>query len=531
MPEAIISASNHPREPSWLEQPRRHPRMLNQRTLPESTWRPRILAAGAILTVAVVIATLVQSVSLTGADPAASASRAASGRAGGRGHPSRSPVDTRRVDRARTTALASAPPDTLPFPPNHADRATRPGEVPSLYADGLQCSIGCRPYGAEIGWPLAPFHVQHPIRAGLNELRPASLHVGIDIQARNGAAVYAVQPGVASVLAPSGPNARVQVGNYIYWHIKPGVGTGQSVIPFHTVLGTVMSGYGHVALSELGAGQQYVNPLRPGGTVLEPYVDRAPPVIGSPAVATDGQVIVAAYDPQTYVRRTTYLTPVLAPAAIAYRLYDARGTSVSPLEWAFRGSALLPYFERSLIFAPGSHAPGFACFAARPVCVPRWIYRVAGGLAPPLPRAIAPGRYRLTVYAWDWADNTTAVDTTVTMTAPGWRPTGRFPAALLSAPGYFTRSELAPPPPSGGPDSASTPLGLASPSAPASPSASSPSPSPSPSSGGSAHAPPSAPRPPPAAPGQPTGSDTPQRPTTSANPNGSAALLPSTSRR
>jgi hypothetical protein len=512
-----------------------------------------MLAAGAMLAVAAVITTLVQSVSLTGADPAASASRpasaraasrAASARAASRAHPSRSPVNTRRVDRARTTALAGASPaDTLPFPPNHADRATRPGEVPSLYADGLQCSIACRPYGAEIGWPLAPFHVQHPIRAGLNELRPASLHVGVDIQARDGAAVYAVQPGVASVLAPSGANARVQVGNYIYWHIKPSVATGQYVTPFHTVLGTVMSGYGHIAFSELGAVGQYVNPLRPGGTVLEPYVDRAPPVIGSPAIATDGQVVVAAYDPQTDVRRTTYLTPVLAPAAIAYRLYDVRGIAVSPLEWAFRGSALLPYSERSLIFAPGSHAPGFACFATRSVCVPRWIYRVAGGLAPPLPSAIAPGRYRLTVYAWDWADNTTALDTTVTMTPSGWRPIGRFPAVLLSAPGYFTRSELAPPPSSGGPDSAGVPLGPASPPAPASPSASSPpapaspsasSPSassPSASSGASAHAPPSAPGPPPAGPGKPTGSDTPQHPTTSADPNGSAALLPSTPRR
>jgi murein DD-endopeptidase MepM/ murein hydrolase activator NlpD len=527
-PEAIISASDHPREPLWLEQPRRHPRMLDQRTRPAPTWRPRILAAGAILAVGVaVIATLAQSVSLTGADPAASASGGASARVRGRVHPARF-VNSRRVDRARAGALAGqSPADTLPFPPNRADRATRPGEVPSLYADGLRCSTGCRPYGAELGWPLAPFRAQHPIRAGLNELRPASLHVGVDIQARNGAAVYAVQPGVASVLAPSGSNARVQVGNYIYWHIRPSVDTGQYVIPFHTVVGTVMSGYGHMAFSELGAGGQYVNPLRPGGTVLEPYVDRAPPVIGPPAIAAGGQVIVSAYDPQTDVRRTTYLTPVLAPAAIAYRLYDPRGTAVSPLEWAFRGSQLLPYSERSLIFAPGAHAPGFACFATRSVCVPRWIYRVAGGLAPPLPSTIAPGRYRLTVYAWDWADNTTALDTTVTLTASGWRPIGRFPAVLLDAPGYFTQSELAPPPSSGAPDGHRAPLAPSSSSAPSAPSTSA---SPAAPAGTSAHTPPSAPRAP-AVPAQPTGSGTHQRPTAPANPNGSASLLPSTPRR
>jgi hypothetical protein len=252
--------------------------------------------------------------------------------------------------------------------------------------------------------PLAPFHQQHPIRAGLNELRPASLHVGVDIQARDGATVYAIQPGVARVLSPSGPNARVQVGSYIYWHITPAVRTGELARPFETVLGTVMAGYGHVAFSELDAAGEYVNPLRPGGRVLEPYVDAAAPVIGAPAVAADGQVIVPAYSPQTFVRRTTYMTPVLAPAGLSYRLYDSHGTAVTPLEWAFRGTHLLPWAERSLVYAPGTHAPGFACFATRSVCVPRWVYRVAGGLARPLPAALAPGRYRLTIYAWDWAD-------------------------------------------------------------------------------------------------------------------------------
>lgn len=93
--------------------------------------------------------------------------------------PSRSTsVNARRYDRS----LGGAPVDSLPFPPDPADRAPRPGEVPSLYADGLYCSISCRPYGAGIGWPLKPFHRQHPIRAGLNELRPASLHVGLDFR-------------------------------------------------------------------------------------------------------------------------------------------------------------------------------------------------------------------------------------------------------------------------------------------------------------------------------------------------------------
>jgi hypothetical protein len=264
----------------------------------------------------------------------------------------------------------------------------------------------------------------------------------VDIQGRDGAAVYAVQPGVAQVLAPSGPNARVRVGNYIYWHLTPAVRTGELVVPYETVLGTVMTGYGHVAFSELDARGGYVNPLRPAGTVLQPYVDGAAPIIGKPAVSAGGQVTVAAYDPQTLVRKTTYVTPVLAPAAIAYRVYDLDGTAVTPLEWALRGTHLLPFAERSLIYAPGAHAPGYACFATRSVCVPHWIYRIAGGLAPPLPPRLAPGRYRLTIYAWDWADNTTALDTTVTMTGIGWQPIGRFPSVLFHVPGYFDRWEL-----------------------------------------------------------------------------------------
>jgi hypothetical protein len=200
-----------------------------------------------------------------------------------------------------------------------------------------------------------------------------------------------------------------------------------------------MAGYGHIAFSELGPRGQYVNPLRPGGTVLLPHVDQAAPAISPPDVAAGGQVTVAAYDPQSFVKRTTYLTPVLAPAALAYRLYDRAGTPVTPLEWAFRGTDLLRYTERWLIYAPDAHAPGYACFAQRSVCVPRWVYRVAGGLAPPLPPALPAGSYRLTIYAWDWADNVTAADTRVTMTSAGWRPRGRVPGALFHSPGYFLR--------------------------------------------------------------------------------------------
>jgi hypothetical protein len=151
------------------------------------------------------------------------------------------------------------------------------------------------------------------------------------------------------------------------------------------------------------------------------YGNHAAPVIGRPTIASDGEVIAAAYSPQTCVRRTTYTTPVLAPAGMAYRLYDSRGAAVTPLQWAFRGTHLLSWSEHALIYAPSAHAPGYACFATRSVCVPHWVYRVAGGLAPPLPAFLPAGRYRLTIHAWDWVDNVTALDTRVTKDPNGWK--------------------------------------------------------------------------------------------------------------
>ena len=55
------------------------------------------------------------------------------------------------------------------------------------------------PAGARTGWPLEPFHRAHPLRSGLNEWRPANMHIGLDIQALDGTRVYAVQSGRARI--------------------------------------------------------------------------------------------------------------------------------------------------------------------------------------------------------------------------------------------------------------------------------------------------------------------------------------------
>jgi hypothetical protein len=319
-----------------------------------------------------------------------------------------------RIDtRISYTAISDADGlrlDIWPFSISRLQRPVRAADrlVP-YWADGLPCSVGCTAAGAVPGWPLKPFHRQHAIRAGINELRPANFHVGVDIEAKDGEPVYALQSGVAHIRYPRTPDVNVDVGRFYYWHIDPAVGEGQHVVAYRTVLGRVLYGFKHVALSE-GTTADYLNPLRPGGS-LRPYRDTEPPIIGTPHLFADGRVIVGAFDPQSLVEKASYETPVLAPSSLAWRLYDARGRPLTGLEWAMRGSQNYPSSLKRVVFAPGASNPGFACFFHRQRCIPNWVYWLAGGLTPALPLgSLAPGRYRLTVYAWDWAGNTSALD-------------------------------------------------------------------------------------------------------------------------
>lgn len=301
--------------------------------------------------------------------------------------------------------------DIWPFSISPLQRSTTPGDgLTAFWADGLSCSVGCTAPGATPGWPIKPFHQQHVIRAGINELRPANFHVGVDIQAHNFQPVYAIQSGYATIRYPGTGDVNVDVGSFYYWHINPTVSNGQYVVAYKTVIGQVLYGFTHVALSE-GNTSDYLNPLRPGGS-LQPYTDTEPPIIGIPRIFSNGRVIIGSFDPQSFVATGfPYETPVLAPSSLAWRLYDSHGRALTGLEWAMRGSQNYPPGLKPVIFAPGASNPGFGCFFTQRRCIPNWVYWLAGGLTQPLPLGgLRPGRYRLTVYAWDWAGNTSALD-------------------------------------------------------------------------------------------------------------------------
>jgi hypothetical protein len=281
--------------------------------------------------------------------------------------------------------------------------------LPAYWADGLSCSVGCIPSGLVPGWPLRPFHQQHAIRAGINELRPANFHVAVDVEANDYQAVYAINSGYASIRYPGTGDSQVDVGPFDYWHIHPTVSNGQYVVAYKTRIGQVLHGFGHIAVSQ-GPTSDYLNPLRPGGGLL-PYTDTEPPIIGVPRIFSDGRVIVNAFDPQSFIHKLSYLTPVLAPSSLAWRLYNSNGHALTGLEWAMRGSQNYPPGLKPVIFAPGASNPGFECFYTKTICIPNWTYWLAGGLTQPLPLgSLRPGRYRLTVYAWDWKGNTSALD-------------------------------------------------------------------------------------------------------------------------
>ena len=321
------------------------------------------------------------------------------------------PYDPQLYEAVATrVTIRTVSPPTYPFSRSPLER--RPDFSDGLepfWSDGQSCSVGCRPSGAVGGWPLRPFHEQHPLRAGINERRGSGFHLGIDIQAVGMTHVYAIQSGRAHIIQARGGDARVQIGSFIYWHVRGlSMYEGEFIPAYRRAIGIVMPGARHLHLSEVDDSGGYLNPLRPHGRVLAPWEDKEPPVIGRPEVSGDGTVLVSVFDPQSYTAMTGYRTPVLAPAALAYAIFAPNGRPIGPLQWALRGSKVLSNVLEDAVFTPDAHAPGYLCFAFRVICVPHWRYRLAGGLAPRLPAL--SGHYRLTVYAWDWAGNTSARD-------------------------------------------------------------------------------------------------------------------------
>jgi len=191
------------------------------------------------------------------------------------------------------------------------------------------------------GWPVKPFHRQHPVRGGFGDPRIGgrshSFHFGVDVSCPDGTPVYATVTGRAflsprhretvSVIADHGT---IEFG---YWHIEPTIRSGQRVSAYRTVIGKVVGPWGHVHFAERDNGV-YVNPLRPGA--MGPYADTTVPTVRAVTVRSvtgvsrsatvHGRVdlVAEAYDATPIPISGPWHDKPLTPALLRWRLLDGK---------------------------------------------------------------------------------------------------------------------------------------------------------------------------------------------------------------
>jgi hypothetical protein len=194
------------------------------------------------------------------------------------------------------------------------------------------------------GWPVKPFHEQHPIRGFFGDPRfdvdangavRGSFHFGIDIAAADGTPVYATLTGRVAirhrghdVVTIFGAHGRT----FGYWHVVPAVKVGAQVVAYRDLIGYVAPPWAHVHFAEYRHGVP-VNPLRRGA--LAPYRDTTTPVIEGLGVAWRGLAVVphtplhgcvplavAAHDDPTLPLPAPWSTLTAVPALVRWRIDD-----------------------------------------------------------------------------------------------------------------------------------------------------------------------------------------------------------------
>ena len=196
------------------------------------------------------------------------------------------------------------------------------------------------------GWPIKPFHRQHPVRAFFGDPRIGgrshSFHFGVDISCPDGTPVYATITGRAYISPRHTETVSVIAdhGNveFAYWHIEPTIHSGQRVTAYRTVIGKVVASWEHVHFAEHRNGV-YVNPLRPGA--MGPYTDTTVPTVravtvhavnarsvatASRGAAAHGRVdlVAEAYDATSIPISGPWHDKPLTPALLRWRLLDGK---------------------------------------------------------------------------------------------------------------------------------------------------------------------------------------------------------------
>ena len=202
-------------------------------------------------------------------------------------------------------------------------------------------------------WPLKPFDRQHVIRGSFDDPRFGRyFHFGVDIAAKDGTPVYAVESGTvfrySDAIAVRRPGGR----EFSYWHVR-------ALVPEHAYvqagqeIGVVRPGFGHVHFAEFD-GRTYLNPLRRGA--LTPYRDTTTPVVGPIVVDMSSgrlRATVQAFDIPELQPPGAWRNAIFTPDLVRWRLLE-RGVAVVPWTTVADFGRFHEPKEYASIYAPGT---------------------------------------------------------------------------------------------------------------------------------------------------------------------------------
>lgn len=275
------------------------------------------------------------------------------------------------------------------------------------------------------GWPLRPFHRQHPVRGFFGDPRISggvyAFHFGVDVSAPDGTAVYATMTGWASV---RGSTVTIRNGGpttFHYWHVVPTVRTGQRVTAYRTLIGHIEKTWIHVHFAESYRGR-FVNPLRPGA--MGPYADDTTPLVEGMGASDrrDGfadrpvsgriDLVVDAADMPPLAVPAPWDDKPVTPALVRWRLRGPRGVVVA---WRTAADFRLhipdnadydgyyaPETRQNKVYPPSRKKKVWTSRAGRYAFVLRTSWNT---------RAVADGAYRLEVMLTDTGGNRTTAGT------------------------------------------------------------------------------------------------------------------------